>query len=117
MKLLLDQNLSRRLVSALDGPFPGSSHVALLGLERSGDREIWERARSDGFTLVSKDADFVELARRFGEPPAVVHLDLGNCTTAEIARVLLKNAAAIQALEGEAEAILVLTRDEVSGRG
>ena len=32
MNLLFDQNLSRRLVSMLAKEFPGSSHVALLGL-------------------------------------------------------------------------------------
>jgi len=31
VKLLLDENLSRRLVSALEQDFPGSSQVALMG--------------------------------------------------------------------------------------
>jgi hypothetical protein len=38
MKLLLDENLSRRLVPFLQSDFPGSSHVALLGLEQASDR-------------------------------------------------------------------------------
>jgi hypothetical protein len=33
VKLLLDENLSRRLVPALQSRFPGSSRVSLLGLE------------------------------------------------------------------------------------
>ena len=35
MKLLLDENLSRRLVPALQAQFPGSNQVSLLGLERA----------------------------------------------------------------------------------
>ena len=37
MKLLLDENLSRRLVPFLQHEFPGSSQVTLLGLESSSD--------------------------------------------------------------------------------
>lgn len=33
MKLLLDENLSRRMLPSLEMDFPGSSQVALLGLE------------------------------------------------------------------------------------
>jgi predicted nuclease of predicted toxin-antitoxin system len=38
VKLLLDENLSRRIVPFLQADFPGSSHVSLLGLERASDR-------------------------------------------------------------------------------
>jgi predicted nuclease of predicted toxin-antitoxin system len=41
MKLLLDENLSRKIVPFLQSAFPGSSQVVLLGLESSSDREIW----------------------------------------------------------------------------
>ncbi len=39
MKLLLDENLSRRLVPFLLNDYPESTQVVLLGMERSGDRE------------------------------------------------------------------------------
>ena len=42
MKLLLDENLSRRLIPFLQQDFPGSTQVALIGLERADDGEIWE---------------------------------------------------------------------------
>jgi hypothetical protein len=37
MKLLLDENLSRRLVPFLQEAYPGSSQVVLLGLEQASD--------------------------------------------------------------------------------
>jgi len=40
VKLLLDENLSRRLAPALQACFPGTSQVTLLGLERATDAEL-----------------------------------------------------------------------------
>jgi predicted nuclease of predicted toxin-antitoxin system len=57
MKLLLDENLSRRIVPFLQGDYPGSTQVALLGMERMADREIWEYARQNNFVVVSRDSD------------------------------------------------------------
>jgi predicted nuclease of predicted toxin-antitoxin system len=46
VKLLLDENLSRRLVDRLADLFPGSTHVALAGLLQSPDTSIWEFAKA-----------------------------------------------------------------------
>ena len=48
MKLLLDENLSRRLVPFLQHDFPGSSQVVLLGMESASDKEVWLRAKACG---------------------------------------------------------------------
>ena len=53
MKLLLDENLSRRIVSFLQQAFPGSTQVALLGLQSANDQDIWNRAKSDGYVVVT----------------------------------------------------------------
>lgn len=98
MKLLFDQNLSSRLCSRLADLFPGSAQVRLLGLDRSSDREIWEYARINGFTIVSQDADFANLAALLGSPPKVVWLRCGNQPTAVIEGRLRAHAAAISAL-------------------
>jgi predicted nuclease of predicted toxin-antitoxin system len=74
VKLLFDENLSHRLVSRIDDLFPGSAHVRLLGLEGMQDRQIWEHARSQGFAIVSADADFYELATTAGPPPKLIWL-------------------------------------------
>lgn len=41
MKLLLDENLSRRIVPFLQDGYPGSSQVVLEGLERADDHVVW----------------------------------------------------------------------------
>lgn len=46
MRLLLDANLSPRLVRLLDDLFPGSAHVSHVGLERASDDQLWVPARA-----------------------------------------------------------------------
>lgn len=96
MKLLLDQNLSRRLLPRLAELFPQSNQVALLGLDRANDAEIWAGARKENFAIVTKDADFVELSLMQGFPPKVIWLNLGNVSNAELAARLLAEAEGIK---------------------
>lgn len=74
MKLLLDENLSRHLARRFADLFPDSSHVANAGLLRAPDREIWEFARANEFSLVTADGDFYELAITLGAPPKLIWL-------------------------------------------
>jgi predicted nuclease of predicted toxin-antitoxin system len=53
VKLLLDQNLSPRLVRTLETVFPGSSHVRLVGLRDADDAVVWEFARDHDFIILS----------------------------------------------------------------
>jgi predicted nuclease of predicted toxin-antitoxin system len=53
MKLLLDENISRRLVPFLQQAYPHSSHVALLGLASCTDREVWAYARAHDYVIVT----------------------------------------------------------------
>jgi predicted nuclease of predicted toxin-antitoxin system len=62
MKLLLDENLSRRLVPFLQHDYPDSSQVVLLGMESATDKEVWQKAKDDGYVIVTRDADFQELS-------------------------------------------------------
>ncbi|GIX53636.1 DUF5615 family PIN-like protein [Sphaerotilus sulfidivorans] len=55
MKLLLDENLSRRLVPSLQAVYPGSSQVDLLDLSGANDHAVWTYARAHDFAIVTKD--------------------------------------------------------------
>lgn len=96
MKLLLDQNLSRRLLSQLDALFPQSSQVALLGMAEADDAAIRALAEREGFAIVTKDADFLELSLLRGFPPKVVWLNLGNVPNDLILSRLLVEADGIK---------------------
>ncbi len=88
MKLLLDQNLSPRLVALLAGSYPDIAHVRDFGLAMADDALVWEYAKTNGFAIVSKDADFHQKCFLLGHPPKVVWIRLGNCSTADVLRLL-----------------------------
>ena len=101
MKLLLDENLSRRLVPALQSRFPGSEQVALLGLERATDAELCDFAAREGFVVCSKDDDFQRLVAARGYRPKLVHLALGNVSNDRVPGAMLAAADAIEAALSE----------------
>ena len=109
MRLLFDQNLSRRLVGGLRDVFPESQHVTALGLHTATDREIWDYAGEHGYVVVSKDSDFRQLAFLHGPPPKVVWLRVGNASTSTVLRTLLDHVQVMEAFAfNEDEALLVL---------
>lgn len=97
MKLLLDENLSRRLVPFLQNNFPGTTQVALIGLERADDRTIWCYARDNGFIIVTRDADFEELSAILGAPPKVIWLRMPNQARSAVLGLLLRHQTELHA--------------------
>lgn len=95
MKLLLDESLSRRLVPFLQHDYPNTSQVVLLGMESATDKEVWQRAKADGYVIVTRDADFQELSLVWGQPPQVIRLKTPNQTRAATLKILLDNREAI----------------------
>jgi len=91
MKLLIDQHFSYKLVSKLSTLFPLSSHVKFEGMEEDDDLPIWIFARDNGFTMLTKDADFHEIGLLRGYPPKIIWVRRGNCTTQAIEQMLTDN--------------------------
>ena len=110
--MLLDENLSRKLVGRLAELYPESAHVVEVDLLESPDREIWEFAKSQGFVIVSTDSDFYELATTIGPPPKVVWLRRWTHPTRDAERVLRGAAIRITEFLADPElGVLVLDRD------
>jgi predicted nuclease of predicted toxin-antitoxin system len=107
MKLLFDQNLSPRLAKSLSDLFPNSDHVFPLGLDESDDTQVWEYAKQNEFTLVTKDADFGDLSILRGFPPKVIWIRRGNCKTSDIENILRDDLAAIEQLENDEQIGLI----------
>ena len=97
MKLLFDQNLSHRLTHLLRDAFPNSLHVRDVGLKAADDPVVWEYAKENDFTIVSKDADFHQRSLVLGHPPKVVWVRLGNCSTTDVEQLLKHYANAVKA--------------------
>jgi predicted nuclease of predicted toxin-antitoxin system len=95
MKLLFDQNISFRVVKGLETILPLAKQIRELNLENSTDREIWEYAKREGYTIVTFDSDFYDLTLILGIPPKVVWLRYGNASTNHLIKILKENQSII----------------------
>ncbi|MBI5505779.1 MAG: DUF5615 family PIN-like protein [Deltaproteobacteria bacterium] len=109
MRLLFDQNLSWRLNRALADLYPQSVHVRDVDLATADDAVVWDYARSNGLTILTKDADFHQRSFLFGAPPRVIWIRRGNCSTDDVINLLRQRRGAIAAFDEDSEsAFLVL---------
>ena len=96
MKLLFDENLSPKLSDRLSGLFPNSLHVRDVGMKATIDPIVWDYAKDNDLIIVSKDSDMHDLSLVFGNPPKVVWLRLGNCSTSQVENLLRREFNAIK---------------------
>jgi predicted nuclease of predicted toxin-antitoxin system len=109
VKLLLDENLSDRIVYRIIDLYPNSERVKTLTLTNTDDEIIWEYAKANDFVIVSKDADFHQRSLLCGHPPKFIYLRIGNSPTSKIVQILRDNFdTIIQFSDRESESILVL---------
>lgn len=89
MRLLLDQNLSWRLVRLLESNFPDVVHVSTLGLSQATDQQIWLYAMLHQFIIVSKDSDFQNFIPGNNSFPKFIWVTITSARTATIAQSLI----------------------------
>ncbi|MBE9050600.1 DUF5615 family PIN-like protein [Nostocales cyanobacterium LEGE 11386] len=109
MKLLLDENLSDRIITKILDLYLDSVHVKILDLTNTDDALIWEYAKVNNFVIVSKDSDFHQRSFLYGHPPKFIYLGIGNSPTFKIVQILRDNYEIISKFEVSVESILVLT--------
>lgn len=110
MKLLFDENRSPKLPRLLATLFPDSAHVRECGLPGLPDEDVWEYARVNGFTIVSKDSDFQQRSLLYGHPPKIVWPRIGNCTRQQLVQLITVHEQDILTFDAEAfESVLVLS--------
>ena len=108
MKLLFDQNLSRKLPQKLADIYPASLHVIAAGLDTASDIQVREFAAREGFLLVSRDGDFADLDSVLGAPPKTIWIARQNVPTAEFERLLRVLHEQIEAFDGDSERSLLI---------
>ena len=78
---LIDENLSWKLVERNSDNFPGVQCVSKtpeLG-EGTPDEKVWAYAKTCNLAILTKDKDFIDYWKKFGPPPQVRYLNIGNC--------------------------------------
>jgi predicted nuclease of predicted toxin-antitoxin system len=96
MRLLFDENLSPKLPQRLIDLFPDSLHVRDVGMKATIDPIVWDYAKEHDLMIVSKDSDMHDLSLVLGNPPKVIWLRLGNCSTSQVEGVLRREFNAIE---------------------
>jgi predicted nuclease of predicted toxin-antitoxin system len=72
VKLLLDHNISHKLVTRLADIFPDSTQTRVLNFGRTNDPQLWLFAKTHNYVFVTKDRDVAELAILRGAPPKIM---------------------------------------------
>jgi predicted nuclease of predicted toxin-antitoxin system len=91
MKLLIDENISYRLVKMLADIFPESQQAKRLGLLGIEDPIIWKYAKTYNYSILTYDSDYEDLSFIYGNPPKVILLKNGNLANKEIEILLREN--------------------------
>jgi predicted nuclease of predicted toxin-antitoxin system len=109
MKLLFDENLSPKLPRSVSAAFADSKHVRDFGLKGKTDEEIWNFAKANNFTIISKDKDFYQRALLYGTPPKFIWLCIGNCTRGDLISLIQRHEPDMIAFETSPESVLILS--------
>ena len=107
MKLLLDANISWKLVYILTPVFGECTHVDLIGLTvPAKDDDIWNYALENGCIIITKDNDFLDLLELKGFPPKVVLIKTGNNSSKILAELIVDAKQQIEDLKNDKYGLL-----------
>jgi predicted nuclease of predicted toxin-antitoxin system len=110
VRILLDQNLSPKLIRRLADVLPGLESVYDHDLTGSSDPFIFEWARRAEFSaLISADRDLVRLAERLGPPPRVIRIERCDFPSRTIGLLLRREALRIHSFLESNRAVLLLS--------
>jgi len=96
MKLLLDENISYRVLKSINSVFPGSMHITHQANTVKMDIEIFEYAKINEFTIVTFDDDFCDIQVLNGYPPKIIWLRFGNSSNLKVVDKLMNNMEGIK---------------------
>jgi len=113
MKILLDANISWKLVTSLKPIFGDCAHVDFIGLNvPTEDIDIWNYAQNNGYIIITKDNDFVDLLELKGYPPKVVLLKTGNNSSKALRELLINLKPMIEDLEINDYGLLEIVKEK-----
>jgi|GEM_PF-1963363 len=107
--LLLDENLPEKLCPILSSFGLDVVHVQSEGFIATADSRIWDHAVENDFVIVTKDADYLDLAAITGKG-RVILLGIGNMRLRELYAFVTARAEAITDFATGEERVLIINR-------
>ncbi len=95
MKFFVDNQLPLQLARFLEAEGHHSVHAAEVGMDEARDSDVWSWACQHDYVVISKDEDFLFLAKRPGDEGKLVWIRLGNCRKAPLIDAMRKSLASI----------------------
>ncbi|WP_249322204.1 DUF5615 family PIN-like protein [Halomonas sp. PGE1] len=80
-----------------------------LGYRDATDEDIFAAARDAGAIVLTKDRDFPDLLERYGPPPKVIWVTMGNTTNARMREVLQRLLPTALELLAKGESLVELS--------
>jgi predicted nuclease of predicted toxin-antitoxin system len=109
VRILLDQNLSPKLIRRLADVFPGLETVYDHNLIGASDPVIFDWARKLQFSaLISADRDFIRIVERVGPPPKVIRIERCAFPSRIIEQIIRGDAIRIQEFLSSERTVLLL---------
>lgn len=93
-RYLLDENLPATLVSLVGGD---CRHAAQIAVQPT-DEALWQAARKEAWTILTKDADFFQRILLEGPPPKVVWFRTGNLRRMELEQLVARIWPSVETL-------------------
>ncbi len=104
MKILIDQNISHRIIPKLNAGFSEVFHIKNVNLIDNSDTTIFKFAQSNNFeAIITMDDDFQNIIAQHGAPPKIIWIRTGNCSTNYLAQKLNTNLIRIKFFLSEIE--------------
>lgn len=88
-------------------------HVFELGAHTASDKSIFSMARDAGGVVLTKDIDFVQLLDRFGPPPCIIWITVGNAKNVDLWAIVRGHWPRILQLLEQGESLIELRQTAV----
>ena len=109
MRILLDQNLSPKLIRKLADIFPGLESVYHHNLIGTADPLIFRWTQQQGIhVIINSERDFVELAERLGSLPKVICIRKCDFPSSVIEQLIRREAIRLYDFLQSDRAVLIL---------
>jgi predicted nuclease of predicted toxin-antitoxin system len=89
MKIIIDQNISFRIIPHINHLFTEVAHVRMLSWTDAPDILIFRNAKQNGFdAILTLDEDFDNIILENSPPPKILWLRVRNCSTSHLAQII-----------------------------